>query len=51
MKFGLDDKIIDEIQKVFQDNWKIDSVVIFVHVLKVIIEKDLILTLQLKEEM
>lgn len=29
MKFGLDDKIIDEIQKVFQDNWKIDSVVIF----------------------
>lgn len=29
MKFGLDDKIIEDIQKVFQENWKIDSVVLF----------------------
>lgn len=29
MKFGLDDKTIKDIQQIFQDDWKIDSVVIF----------------------
>jgi len=29
MKFGLDDKAIKDIQQIFQDDWKIDSVVIF----------------------
>lgn len=29
MKFGLDDKVIEDIQKIFQDNWKINSVVVF----------------------
>jgi type I restriction enzyme S subunit len=29
MKFGLDDKVIEHIQKVFQENWKVDFVVLF----------------------
>lgn len=29
LKFGLDDKVIEDIQKVFQDNWKVDAVVLF----------------------
>lgn len=29
MKFGLDDKVIEDINKVFQENWKVDSVVLF----------------------